>query len=222
MNQINNKPNSIVLTLLKLTPLFGIGLMSLMHAMNALSGEGILLSILLVSIICSILIILDNTNEEDTTSLVIQFFVTLFVWFIAYPIYFLQKQDREKQGNFPLLAAAMTFVIIIGFGELYRFGYLKSSSESLSQLVNLVLLAFFNILCLSAPIIFANIFNSIKKSTAIILTLISFAIVFVPTLLGAALSTLLLASLISLIIYIFALRMAFHRASLSNIKQLNT
>jgi hypothetical protein len=57
---------------------------------------------------------------------------------------------------------------------------------------------------------------------AIILALISFALVLVPTLVDASASITLLLSFTSLTAYIFALRMAFHRASLNNIKHLNT
>ena len=216
MNQITNQANSIAITLLKLAPIFGIALLSLIYALNALSGVGILLSVLLVSVICSILIIFDNIAEEDTTSLVIQFFIMLNVWFITYPVYFLQKEEREKQGYFSLIAAAMTFILIIGFGELYRFGSLKSANENLAQLVNLLLVSLIAILIYSAPIIFANAFNSIKKSFAIILALISFALVLVPTLVDASASISFLLSFTSLIIYIFALRMAFKRANLNN------
>jgi hypothetical protein len=218
MNQITNHPNSIALTLLKLSPIFGIALLSLIYALNALSGVGILLSVLLVSVICSILIIFENIAEEETTSLVIQFFVMLNAWFITYPVYFLQKEEREKQGHFSLIAAAMTFILIIGFGELYRLGLLKSTNENLAQLVNLLLVSLIAILIYSAPIVFANVFNSIKKSFAIILALIAFALVLVPTLVDASPYISLSLSFTSLIAYIFALRMAFKRANLNNTK----
>lgn len=79
MNQITNQSNSVALILLKLVPLFGISLLSLIFALNALSGTAIFLSVLLVSIICSILIIWENMAEEDISSLVIQFFIMLNV-----------------------------------------------------------------------------------------------------------------------------------------------
>ena len=213
MQAIIKQSNNTVLNLLKLAPLFGIVLLTVLFSINALSGTGIFLIVLLVSSFCAVLIVIQNYNEEDQTSLVIQFLIMLNVWFITYPIYFFQREEREKKGDFALVASFFTFVLIIGAGELYRFGYLKSVSENLSYAINIALFAVIYIILYSAPIILANIFNSTKKSLAIIFSLTAVGLNLITYVLSFNSFFVVIVGITSLVLYIFSLRMAFFKLS---------
>lgn len=206
-----NKESSFNSTFLKIIPIVGISLIAILNYSNALNIESVLKILVIVSSISAILVVLENSKNSDTTSLLLNFSLMQVFWFAVYPFHFLLKEEREKKGQYALVAAFLSFVLIIGAGEMHRYGLLNSSDEYLSKLTNTAL-GFISIIAVSgAPILISNALNSVKKSLSVIFALASFITLAGVNMLSVKSEVVAAGYLVSFIFYILALRMSFYK-----------
>lgn len=199
------------LAFIKIIPIIGIAIIAISKYTNSLNIEGIFKIIMIVSAISAVLVVLEKFKESDSTSLLVGFFMMHVLWFAAYPLHFLMKEEREKKGQYSLIAAFFSFVLIIGAGEMHRFGFLNSFDEYRSEITNLILGVVLLIVSAGAPVLIANVLNSIKKSYSIIYTLISLVTLVGVNSIAVKSEIIAIGYITAFVFYILALRMSFYK-----------
>lgn len=170
----NNVEMQISQNLLLSFPIVGLLLIYILQRFNSLTNETVLMVIFLVSIASANVASIESRkkSQEDNGEGFFNFIIMTFLWFAILP-FFILNQKIKNSGRYGILAALLSFALIVGSLELIRLGYANQVDVQYLELSKYILNFLCGVMIFSSPIIISNVLNSLKKDRVIVMVALS-------------------------------------------------